>query len=49
LIDVKTGKILCDIDPQYFRPGEVEFLLGCPDKIKRELGWEPEIKQEALI
>ena len=35
----KTGKVRVRIDPKYFRPTEVEFLLGDPSKAKRELGW----------
>ncbi len=40
-IDVKTGKILVEIDPKYFRPAEVEQLLGDPTKAKTVLGWNP--------
>lgn len=40
-IDIKTGKILVEIDPKYFRPSEVEQLLGDPTKAKTILGWNP--------
>jgi GDPmannose 4,6-dehydratase len=40
-IDAKTGKILVEVDPAYFRPTEVEMLLGDPTKAKRKLGWNP--------
>jgi GDPmannose 4,6-dehydratase len=40
-IDKQTGKVLIEVDPQYFRPTEVEQLLGDPSKAKRELGWNP--------
>ena len=40
-IDVKTGKILVEIDPKYFRPAEVEQLLGDPTKARTVLGWNP--------
>jgi len=40
-IDVKTGKILVEVDPKYFRPAEVEQLLGDPAKAKALLGWNP--------
>jgi GDPmannose 4,6-dehydratase len=40
-IDVKTGKILVEVDPKYFRPAEVEQLLGDPTKAKTLLGWNP--------
>jgi len=36
----KTGKILVKVDPRYFRPTEVELLIGDPAKAKRMLGWE---------
>jgi len=39
-IDEATGDVLVKIDPRYFRPTEVELLLGDPAKAKRELGWE---------
>jgi len=41
--DKNTGKVVVQIDPKYFRPAEVETLLGDPSKAKRLLGWEPEI------
>ena len=47
--DAKTGKVLVEIDPRYFRPTEVERLLGDPTKAKEKLGWEPEVKFEELI
>jgi len=40
---VKTGDVLMRIDPRYFRPAEVETLLGDPTKAKEKLGWVPEI------
>ena len=40
-IDVKTGKALVEVDPKYFRPCEVEQLLGDPTKAKTLLGWNP--------
>lgn len=40
-IDVKTGKTLVEVDPKYFRPAEVEQLLGDPTKAKTLLGWNP--------
>lgn len=48
-IDKKTGKILIEIDPIYFRPAEVDLLLGNPEKAKKELGWEPKVKFDDLI
>lgn len=40
-IDVKTGKIIIEVSPEYFRPAEVEQLLGDPTKAKTVLGWNP--------
>ena len=40
-IDVATGKSLVEVDPKYFRPSEVEQLLGDPTKAKTLLGWDP--------
>ncbi len=39
---VQPGDVIVRIDPRYFRPAEVETLLGDPGKARRELGWEPE-------
>ena len=38
-VDRRTGKLLVEIDPRYFRPLEVDHLLGDPSKARRELGW----------
>jgi GDPmannose 4,6-dehydratase len=40
---VTPGDVILRIDPKYFRPAEVETLLGDPSKAKARLGWEPEI------
>lgn len=40
-IDTATGRILVEVDPKYFRPAEVETLLGDPTKAKKLLGWNP--------
>jgi len=45
---VKVGDIIVRIDPRYFRPAEVETLLGDPSKAKRKLGWEPEISVQEM-
>ena len=39
--DAKTGDVLVEIDPRYFRPAEVELLLGDPTKARTKLGWTP--------
>jgi GDPmannose 4,6-dehydratase len=41
-IDIKTGNTLVEVDPKYFRPAEVEQLLGDPTKARTLLGWNPE-------
>ena len=48
-VDTTTGRAVVRIDPRYFRPAEVEQLLGDPSKAKRQLGWEPEVKFERLV
>ena len=48
-IDTSTGKTVVRIDPRYFRPAEVEQLLGDPSKAKSKLGWVPEVKFEELV
>jgi len=40
-IDSKTGKVIVEIDPKYYRPTEVETLLGDPTKARTVLGWDP--------
>lgn len=47
-IDSKTGKVLVEIDPEYFRPAEVDLLVGDYSKAKKKLGWEPTITVEEL-
>ena len=44
-----TGKIVIRIDKRYFRPAEVETLIGDSSKAKRDLGWEPRISLEKMI
>jgi len=46
---VKIGDQIVSVDERYFRPAEVETLLGDPSKAKSELGWEPEIKLSDMI
>ena len=47
-VDKKTGKTIIEIDPKYFRPAEVDILLGDYSKAKKMLGWEPKIKFDEL-
>ena len=48
-IDRKTGKVIIEIDPRYFRPAEVELLVGDATKAKIEMGWEAKIDLDGLI
>lgn len=48
-IDKKTGKTIIEIDPGYFRPAEVDILLGDYSKAKKVLGWEPTVKFKELV
>ena len=47
-IDRNTGKTLVRVNPKFYRPAEVELLIGNPEKAKRELGWEPKTTLEQL-
>lgn len=47
--DQDTGAVLVKIDKKYYRPCEVDFLLGDPSKAERELGWKREYELDALI
>jgi GDPmannose 4,6-dehydratase len=47
-LDTKTGKILVEVDPKYFRPAEVDLLIGDYTKAKTILGWEPKYTVEEL-
>ena len=48
-IEMKTGKVRVKVDPNYFRPTEVELLVGDASKAKRKLGWETKVKFEELV
>lgn len=47
--DVQSGKCIIEVDPKYFRPAEVETLLGDPSKAKEKLGWTPKTSLEELV
>ncbi len=47
--DKQTGRMIVAVDPRYFRPTEVETLLGDPSKAKEKLGWEPKISFGELV
>ena len=48
-IDKKTGNTLIEVDPRYFRPAEVDLLLGDSSKARKELGWMPNYDLKALV
>ena len=45
---LKSGDVVVAVDPRYFRPAEVETLLGDPSKAKQRLGWVPEITAQEM-
>ena len=45
----KTGDILVEIDPRYYRPTEVDFLLADISKARKKIGWEPRVKFSELV
>jgi GDPmannose 4,6-dehydratase len=47
-IDNITGKVVVRVNPKFYRPAEVELLIGNPEKAKQELGWEPKTTLEQL-
>jgi len=47
--NLMLGDTIVQIDPRYFRPTEVEFLIGDAGKAKRDLGWEPKVKFKELV
>ncbi len=48
-IDRKTGRPVVEVSPTYYRPTEVDFLLGDPTKAKEILGWQTKIGFEELV
>ena len=47
--DDATGRVLVEVDPRYFRPTEVEHLLGDASKVRATLGWEPKVRFSELV
>ncbi|MEI6003388.1 GDP-mannose 4,6-dehydratase [Paraburkholderia bengalensis] len=47
-IDVRTGKTLIRVNPKFYRPAEVDLLIGCADKAREKLGWHPQTSLEQL-
>ncbi len=48
-IDQKTGKLLVEVSPDFYRPAEVDLLIGDASKAKEKLGWKPEVKFNELV
>jgi len=48
-IDQKTGQTIIEIDPKYFRPAEVDLLIGDPTKAQTKLGWQPKTSFQELV
>ena len=48
-VDTRTGRRIVQIDPRYFRPTEVDTLLGDPSKARKQLGWQAEIPFDTLV
>ncbi|MBZ9570685.1 GDP-mannose 4,6-dehydratase [Methanobrevibacter sp. TMH8] len=48
-INSDNNEVLIEVDPKYFRPSEVDLLLGDPTKAKNELGWKPKISFDQLV
>ena len=46
--DKATGKVVVKVNPKYYRPAEVDLLIGNPEKAQKELGWQPKTKLEEL-
>lgn len=46
---LKTGDVLVEVDPMYFRPTEVDLLIGDPNKAKTQLGWKPKYDLQTLL
>ena len=48
-VDKSTKEVRVTVDPKYYRPSEVDLLLGNPAKAKKILGWEPKISFEVFV
>ncbi len=47
-VDIATGKVVVKVNPKFYRPAEVDLLIGNPEKAKQDLGWEPKTTLEEL-
>ena len=48
-VDSSDGRILVEVDPRYFRPTEVDLLIGDPTKARKKLGWRHETRLDDLV
>ena len=48
-VGLLTGKLIVEVNPKYFRPSEVEYLLGNPSAAMKKLGWKPSVKFKELV
>lgn len=48
-IDTKTGKVMVEVSPEFYRPAEVDMLIGDSSKAKNKLGWEPKVRFNELV
>ena len=48
-VDVSTGKVLVEVDPNYYRPTEVDLLIGDATKAKEQLNWQPKVTVPSLV
>ena len=48
-VDARDGRVLIEIDPRYFRPTEVDALLGDPSKARQKLGWQHKVSFDELV
>jgi len=48
-VDAKTGKVLVEVSPEYFRPSDTEYLLGDASKAREKFGWKPKVSFKELV
>ena len=48
-VDVASGKTVVNVDPKYYRPIDIDSVLGDASKAQQELGWTPEVKFDELV
>lgn len=48
-IDTRTGKVIVEVSPEFYRPAEVDLLIGNPEKARKKLGWQPRTSFSQLV